>query len=72
MAATVMSQQQSVQPTGNAFSSSQLRNDPYETWKQDIQNYQEQRTTFKGFAEPYVKKTHKEIKMKETSYNPIT
>jgi hypothetical protein len=49
-----------------------LNHDPYDAWKQELKQYQETKTSFKGFAEPYQKRTHKEIKTKETIYNPIT
>lgn len=48
-----------------------LTHDPYDTWKQEIQQYQETKTGFKGKPDPYVKKTHADIKAKETIYNPI-
>ena len=46
--------------------------DPSDEWRKEIQKYQETKTSFQGYAEPYVKRTHKEIKEKETLYNPIT
>lgn len=44
----------------------------YDTWKNDIGKYEEARTTWKQPAEPYFKVTHKDLKTKETSYNPLT
>lgn len=44
----------------------------YDTWKADIGKYEETRTTWKQPSEPYYKHTHKDIKAKETSYNPLT
>ncbi len=44
----------------------------YDTWKTDLNKYQETRTAWQAPAEPYVKKTHKDIKQREASYNPIT
>ena len=43
----------------------------YDTWKQELGKYQETRTAWKEPFEPYVKRTHKDIKMRETSYNPV-
>jgi hypothetical protein len=43
----------------------------YDTWKQEMNKYQETRTAWKQPVEPYVKKTYKDIKMRETSYDPI-
>ena len=36
-----------------------------------MNKYQETRTAWKQPVEPYVKKTYKDIKMRETSYDPI-
>jgi hypothetical protein len=44
----------------------------YDTWKTDMHKYQETRTAWKDPVEPYVKRTFKDMKQKETSYNPIT
>lgn len=65
MATTVIS---GANQTGNNF----LNHDPYNEWRQEIQQYQDTRTSWKVPVEPYVKRTHKEIKDKETLYNPIT
>ena len=43
----------------------------YDTWKQELGKYQETRTAWKEPVEPYVKRTHKDIKTRETSYNPV-
>ncbi len=43
----------------------------YDTWKQEMNKYQETRTAWKEPIEPYVKRTHKDIKARETSYDPI-
>jgi len=43
----------------------------YDTWKADMSKYQETRTAWKEPVEPYVKRTYKDIKMRETSYDPI-
>ena len=44
----------------------------YDTWKQGMTTYEQNRTAWKEPAEPYVKRTFKDMKTKETSYNPIT
>ena len=44
----------------------------YETWKQGMTKYEEGRTLWRDPVEPYVKRTNKDIKARETSYNPIT
>lgn len=43
----------------------------YDTWKQEMHKYEETRTQWKEPVEPYVKRTNKDIKERETSYNPI-
>jgi len=37
-----------------------------------MDKYQETRTAWKEPVDPYVKRTNKEIKARETQYNPIT
>eukprot|EP00347_Sterkiella_histriomuscorum_P023036 403336202 len=49
-----------------------LSHDPYDNWRNELTTYEQQRTQDKGFAEPYVKRTHKDYKARETVYNPIT
>jgi hypothetical protein len=44
----------------------------YDTWKQSMHAYQEGRTAWQKPDEPYLKRTHKDIKTRETSYNPVT
>jgi hypothetical protein len=44
----------------------------YDTWKQGMTNYEQNRTAWKEPVEPYVKRTFKDMKAKETQYNPIT
>lgn len=44
----------------------------YETWKSEVTKYQADRSAWKDPVEPYVKRTFKEMKERETSYNPIT
>jgi len=44
----------------------------YDTWKQGMANYEQTRTAWKEPVEPYVKRTFKDMKAKETLYNPIT
>lgn len=45
--------------------------DPNATWQNEIRAYETMRATI-PVGDPYVKKTHKDIKLKETIYNPIT
>ena len=44
----------------------------YNTWKEGMTKYEENRTAWKEPAEPYFKRTFKDMKAKETIYNPIT
>ena len=44
----------------------------YDTWKEGMKHYETGRTAWKAPVEPYVKRTNKDIKQRETSYNPIT
>ena len=37
-----------------------------------MKKYEETRTAWKEPVEPYVKHTYKDIKARETTYNPIT
>ena len=46
----------------NQTSNNFLQHDAYSTWGQELKNYQHNKTNYQGFAEPYVKRTHKDIK----------
>lgn len=43
----------------------------YPKWKNELNTYTETRAQWKEPVEPYVKRTYKDIKARETSYDPI-
>jgi hypothetical protein len=45
--------------------------DPNATWHKEMKAYETMKATV-PVGDPYVKRTNKEIKLKETAYNPIT
>lgn len=44
----------------------------YNSWKQDVNKYINEKTEFQGVPDPYIKITNKAVKAQETRYNPIT
>ena len=48
------------------------RKSQYNQWKQELKDYVDERNTFQGQPEPYFKVTYKDVKERETSFNPIT
>jgi hypothetical protein len=45
--------------------------DPNATWHNEMKAYETMKATV-PVGDPYLKRTHQEIKLKETAYNPIT